>query len=431
MPEELTAEQAAARLGPEDTLGIPLGPGQPPAFMRALGERDDWTDLRVYGALLAVLTELFTRPGVHYLSGFFGPLERALLATGADIEFTPADFRRFAPLLQRQAPRVMTTVATPPDADGWCSLSLHAGGTIGELRSAGADPDRLLIVEVSDAYPRTFGLGEHRHALHVDDIDILVHSTDGPLALPGGDAPPTDVDQAIARHAVDFIPSGATLQTGIGSIPNQIATLLAEGDGGDYGLHSEMFTDGCMRLHRAGKISNTGKGQYDGVSVTTFAFGSTELYTWLDGNSEVAFLPVEIVNAPEVIAANSDMISINGALSIDLQGQVVADTINGKQFSGIGGAEDFVAGTGLELSDRSLICLPSTFSNEDGLQSRIVAAFGPGAVITTPRHHVDVIVTEYGVAELEGKTVRQRGEALAAIAHPQFRDELLAAALKA
>ncbi|HET7740666.1 MAG TPA: acetyl-CoA hydrolase/transferase C-terminal domain-containing protein, partial [Mycobacterium sp.] len=309
------------------------------------------------------------------------------------------------------------------------SLSLHAGGTIGELRSAGADPDRLLIVEVSDSYPRTFGLGEHRHALHVDDIDILVHSTDAPLALPGGDAPPTDVDQAIARHAVDFIPSGATLQTGIGSIPNQIATLLAEGDGGDYGLHSEMFTDGCMRLHRAGKIGNTAKGQYGGVSVTTFAFGSTELYTWLDGNSEVAFLPVEIVNAPEVIAANSDMISINGALSIDLQGQVVADTINGKQFSGIGGAEDFVAGTGLELSDRSLICLPSTFSNEDGLQSRIVAAFGPGAVITTPRHHVDVIITEYGVAELEGKTVRQRGEALAAIAHPQFRDELLAAAL--
>jgi acyl-CoA hydrolase len=427
MPEELTAEQAAALLGPEDTLGIPLGPGQPPAFMRALGEREDWTDLRVYGALLAVGTELFTRPGVSYLSGFFGPLERALLAAGADIEFTPADFRRFAPLLQRQAPRVMTTVAAPPDADGWCSLSLHAGGTIGELRSAGADPDRLLIVEVSDAYPRTFGLGEHRHAVHVDDIDILVHSTDAPLALPGGDAPPTDVDQAIARHAVDFIPSGATLQTGIGSIPNQIATLLAEGDGGDYGLHSEMFTDGCMRLHRAGKIGNTAKGQYDGVSVTTFAFGSTELYTWLDDNSDVAFLPVEIVNAPEVIAANNHMISINGALSIDLQGQVVADTINGKQFSGIGGAEDFVAGTGLELSDRSLICLPSTFSNEDGLQSRIVAAFGPSAVITTPRHQVDVIITEYGVAELEGKTVRQRAEALAAIAHPQFRDELLAA----
>src|SRR5882757_10951156 len=204
MPQELTAEQAAALLKPTDTLGIPLGPGQPPAFLRALGEREDWTDLRVYGALLAVLTELFSRQGVHYLSGFFGPRERALRAAGSNIDFTPADFRRFGPLLEARAPRVMTTVATPPDGDGWCSLSLHAGGTIGELQRAGADPDRLLIVEASDSFPRTFGLGEHRragaerpgnvyrHALHVDEIDVLVHSTDAPLALPGGDAAPTD-----------------------------------------------------------------------------------------------------------------------------------------------------------------------------------------------------------------------------------------------
>jgi len=432
MPEELTAEQAAARIQTTDTLGIPLGPGQPPAFMRALGERDDWTDLRVYGALIAVLTELFSRKGVHYLSGFFGPLERALRDGGADIGFTPADFRRFAPLLERQRPRVMTTVASPPDADGWCSLSLHAGGTIGELHRAGADPDRLLVVEISDAYPRTFGLGdEHRHAVHVDEVDILVHSTDAPLELPGGDAPPTEADKAIARHAVEFVPTGATLQTGIGSIPNQIATLLAEGDGGDYGLHSEMFTDGCMHMHQAGKISNARKGLYEGVSVTTFAFGSEELYAWLDGNSDVAFLPVEIVNSPEVISANNNMISVNGALAVDIQGQVVADTINGDQFSGIGGAEDFVAGAGLELSDRSLICLRSTYEKDGKLQSRIVPWFGPGAVITTPRHQVDVIITEYGAAELEGKTVAERGEALAAVAHPQFRDELLAAAKRA
>ncbi|MGH3676196.1 MAG: acetyl-CoA hydrolase/transferase family protein [Mycobacterium sp.] len=431
MPEKLTAEQAAARLKTADTLGIPLGPGQPPAFMRALGVREDWTDLRVYGALLAVGTELFSRTGVAYLSGFYGPLERALRDTGANIEFVPADFRRLGPLLERQQPRVMTTVATPPDADGWCSLSLHAGGTVGALRRAGADPELLLVVEVSDAYPRTFGLGEERHALHVDEIDILVPSTEAPPALPGGEAPPTDVDKAIARHAVDFVSSGATLQTGIGSIPSQIATLLAEGDGGDYGLHSEMFTDGCMQLHRAGKVTNAGKGQYDGVSVTTFAFGSTELYGWLDGNDAVAFLPVEIVNAPDVIGANSDMITINGALAIDIHGQVVADTISGDQFSGIGGAEDFTAGAGLELSDRSLICLPSTIEKDDRLQSRIVPWLGPGAVITTPRHQVDVIVTEYGGAELEGKTVQERGEALAAIAHPQFRDELLAAAERA
>ncbi|ULE34961.1 acetyl-CoA hydrolase/transferase family protein [Mycobacterium sp. IDR2000157661] len=430
MPEELTTEQAADRLRPADSLGIPLGPGQPPAFLRALGERTDWTDLRVYGALLAVGTELFARPGVHYLSGFFGPLERALRDSGANIEFVPADFRRFGPLLERQAPRVLTTVATPPDRDGWCSLSLHAGGTVEELRRAGADAERLLVVEVSDAFPRTFGLGaRHRHALHVDEIDILVRSTDAPLALPEG--PPTDVDKQIARHAVGFIGSGATLQTGIGSIPSQIAAMLAEGDGGGYGLHSEMFTDGCMRLHQSGKVTNTSKGQYDGISVTTFALGSTELYAWLDGNDDVAFLPVEIVNAPDVIGANHDMISINGALAVDIQGQVVADTIDGEQFSGIGGAEDFVAGAGLDLLDRSLICLPSTFEKDGVLRSRIVPWFGPGAVITTPRHHVDVIVTEYGAAELEGKTVQQRGEALAAIAHPQFRDDLVAAAARA
>ncbi|WP_024447971.1 acetyl-CoA hydrolase/transferase family protein [Mycolicibacterium iranicum] len=430
MPTELTADEAAARLDPADTLGIPLGPGQPPAFLRALGERTDWADLRVYGALLAVGTELFSRSGVRYLSGFFGPLERALGDAGADIEFTPADFRRFGPLLERQSPHVMTTVATPPDNDGWCSLSLHAGGTVEELRRAGADPQRLLVVEVSDAYPRTFGLGDqYRHGLHVDEIDVLIRSAEAPLALPG--PPPTDADKEIARHAVSFIRSGATLQTGIGSIPSQIAALLANGDGGDYGLHSEMFTDGCMQLHRAGKVSNAAKGLYDGVSVTTFAFGTADLYQWLDGNTDVAFLPVEIVNSPEVIAANQNMVSINGALAVDIQGQVVADTINGTQFSGIGGAEDFVAGAGLELSDRSLICLPSTYEKDGALQSRIVPWFGPGAVVTTPRHHVDVIVTEYGAAELEGRTVQERGRALAAIAHPQFRDELQAAADRA
>ncbi|OPE53296.1 4-hydroxybutyrate CoA-transferase, partial [Mycolicibacterium diernhoferi] len=212
MPVELTAEQAAARLRSVDTLGIPLGPGQPPAFLRALGERDDWTDLRVYGALLAVLTELFNHKGVHYLSGFYGPLDRALRDSGADVEFLPADFRRFGPLLRRQAPRVVATVATPPDADGWCSLSLHAGGTIDELHRAGADPDRLLIVEASDAFPRTYGLGEdNRHALHVDEIDILVHSSEAPPALPGGDAPPSEIDRAIAQNAVGYMPSGVTL----------------------------------------------------------------------------------------------------------------------------------------------------------------------------------------------------------------------------
>jgi acyl-CoA hydrolase len=427
--QAMTAADAAALVRPADTLGMPLGPGQPVGFLEALGERDDWTDLKVYGAFLAVFTKLFEHPNVHYLSGFFGPLERAIRAAGGNLGFAPADFRRFGPLLDQLRPRVLCTSAAPPDADGWCSLSLHAGSTVDPLHEAGADPERLLVVEVSPKFPRTVGLlPDHRHAIHVDEIDVLVETDKAPLSL--DDPEPSDVDRAIAEHVRAFIHDGTTVQTGIGAIPSMVMGLLADGPGGDYGIHSEMFTNGLMRLHRSGKVTNR-KGIFDGVSITTFAAGSTELYEWLDGNTEVAFLPVEIVNSVELIAKNRELVTINAALAIDVHGQVVADTLDGAQYSGIGGHEDFVAGAGLTLEARSLLCLPSTVTVGGQVRSRLVPFFGPGAVITTPRHQVDAVVTEYGVAELEGKTVHQRGQALAAVAHPDFRDELLAAAERA
>ena len=429
MAERVSVQEAVARIGRRDSMGLPLGPGQPPGFLRALGERDDWEDLRIAGALLTVGTELFTRPGVHYLSGFFGPLERLFRDAGANISFAAADFRRLAPLLEAAAPTVMATAAAPPDADGWCSLSLHAGGTVEELRRAGADPGRLLVVEASERFPRTFGHGEYHHALHVDEIDLLIDSPEGPLPLPA--AVPGPIHVAIAEHASRYIEDGATIQTGIGVIPSAIATLLAEGPGANYGVHSEMFTDGLMKLHEAGKVTNTAKGQFDGVSVATFAMGSEALYRWLHENHDVAFLPVAVVNDPHIIGRNEKMIAINGALAIDIHGQVVADTIDGDQFSGIGGAEDFVAGPGLALDQRSLLCLPSTANVGGELRSRIVPWFEAGTIITTPRHHADVVITEYGSAELEAKTAHQRGVALAAIAHPDFRDELLEAAERA
>ena len=192
-----------------------------------------------------------------------------------------------------------------------------------------------------------------------------------------------------------------------------------------------MFTTGLMRLHQAGKRDEREGHASTGVSVATFALGTKELYEWLDGNEEVAFLPVDVVNSPERIAANRRMISINAALAVDVQGQVVADTIAARQYSGIGGHEDFAAGSGLELEDRSLLCLPSTVTLDGELRSRIVPWFDRGAVITTPRHQVDVIVTEHGAAELAGKTVRQRGLELARVAHPDFREELVEAAARA
>jgi acyl-CoA hydrolase len=423
----MTPEEAAGLFRPTDTLAIPLGPGHPVGLLHAMGIREDWEDLLVSGALLTDLYELFGRPGVRFNSGFFGPAERFLLASGARIEFVPADFRGFTPILEELAPRVLATSAAPPDADGTLSLSLHAGATVDELHRVGADPDRLLIVEMSPHYPRTLGLPpEYPHTLHLDEIDVLIESDRAPVILE--DPPVSDIERAIATHALPFIADGATLQTGIGGIPTAVATLLAQGPGGDYGVHSEMFTNGLMELHKAGKVSNTHKGEYEGYSITTFAAGSRALYDWLDGEGRelVRFLPVQVVNSPEVIADNHRLVSINGALTIDLQGQAVADTIGGVQFSGIGGHEDFVAGAGLQLDDRSLLCLPSTSTVDGQLISRITSVLPAGSVVTTPRHQVDVIITEHGAAELRGRTVRQRAEALAAIAHPDFRDELLA-----
>jgi len=421
-PRTLAPAEAAALVGPVDTLGIPLGPGQPSEFLHALGTREEFTDLTVFGALLVDLYEVFMRPGVRYLSGFYGPAERFLRDSGAQIEFIPADFRRFARIAEQLSPRVVGTAATPPDADGFVSLSLHAGATVDAIHRAGADPDRILVVETNPKFPRTYGSDVHPHRVHVDEIDVIVESEREPFLLADIDA--TDADRAIAEHVATLVPDGATLQTGIGGIPSTVVGLLAHGDGGDYGVHSEMFTTGLMQLHLAGKVTNRHKGQFDGVSVTTFAAGTPELYRWLDENREVAFLPVDVVNAPDVIARNRSMITLNGALCVDLHGQVVADTIGGRQFSGIGGHEDFIAPSGLSLDDRSLVCLRSTATVDDAAISRIMPVLPEGWIVTTPRHQLDLVVTEHGVAHLRGRTVRERAAALAEVAAPEFRAEL-------
>ena len=417
---------AVAAIRTSDTLAVPLGPGVPGGFLHALGERDDFEHLEVFGALLPDLYQLFMRPGVHYRSGFFGPAERFLRDAGASVDFVPADFRRFEPVLHHLKPRVLACSAAMP-VDGWVSLSVHAGAFVDELHAAGADPERVLIVECSPHFPRTMGLEpEFTHRLHVDEIDVLLETDRRPLDL--ADAAPTEQEMAIADFAMHFLHDGCTVQTGIGGIPSQVAKLLAEGPLGDFGVHSEMFTTGLMHLHRAGKVTNRKGGRFDGVSITTFAAGVPALYEWLHENDEVRFLPVRVVNSPEVIATNRSMVTINGALAVDLAGQVIADTIGGAQFSGVGGHEDFVSGPGLSADGRSLICLPSSSIVGGQLVTRILPMLPAGSVVSTPRHQVDVIITEYGIAELAGRTIRERAIALASIGHPDVRDELLAVA---
>jgi acyl CoA:acetate/3-ketoacid CoA transferase beta subunit len=418
--------EAVAAIRSTDTLAVPLGPGVPGGFLHALGERDDFEQLEVFGALLPDLYQVFMRAGVHFRSGFFGPAERFLRDAGASVDFVPADFRRFEPVLHHLKPRVMACSAAMP-VDGWVSLSVHAGAFVNELHAAGANPERLLVVECSQHFPRTFGVEpDHMHRLHVDEIDILLETDCSPLNL--ADTPPTDEEKAIADFAMQFMHDGCTVQTGIGGIPSQVAKLMADGPLGDFGVHSEMFTTGLMHLHKAGKVTNRKGGRFDGYSVTTFAAGVPELYEWLHENHDVRFLPVRLVNSPELISQNRSMVTINGALAVDLAGQVVADTIGGMQFSGVGGHEDFVSGPGLSADGRSLICLPSSSNVQGQLVTRILPMLPAGSVVSTPRHQVDVVITEYGVAELAGRTIRERAIALAEIGHPEVRDELLAVA---
>ncbi len=422
-PTYCTPEEAAALIRPRDSIGFGLGPANPDAFFTALGTRDDWEDLTFGGALLLGYYTVLAHPKVSYRSGFFGPAERILLAQGANVELVPGAFRQFAPILRRYNPRVMTVQAAPPGGAGMINLSLHLGATYDELVMAGRDPDRLLVVEINPNLPRTRSLPPRfSNTIPLDIVDVVVEADGAPYAL--GQVEPDDIDAAIATRARTFIADGATLQVGIGAVPNMVASELASGPGGTYGIHGEMFTDGLMELHLAGKVTNTSKGLFNGVSVATFALGSSALYAWLDENEQVAFVPVDVVNDPTVIAQNHAFVSVNGALSVDLYGQVVADSIDGKQISGVGGHEDFVAGAELRLDDHSLICLRSTAVTDGVTRSRIVPLLPEGSVVSTPRHHTGVIVTEYGAADLTGLTVRERASALAEIAHPDFRDQL-------
>ena len=250
MARRMSVDEAAALFEPRDTFAMPLGPGQPAGLLDALGERDDWEELRIGTALLFVFTPLFTIPNVHYLSGFFGPAERFLRDSGANISSsrpTSAASRRSS----RPGPTRDGDRRRPARRRRLVSLSLHAGSTYDEMQRIAADPDRFLIAEVSALFPRTRARPDYPHRLHVDQIDVLVESDRGRCPLE--DPPPGDAERAIAEHARRYIPDGATLQTGIGGIPSTIAGLLAEGDGGDYGVHSEMFTTGLMQLHKAGQ----------------------------------------------------------------------------------------------------------------------------------------------------------------------------------
>jgi acyl-CoA hydrolase len=410
----------------EDTLAAPIITGQPVAFLAALGERSDYRDLSIFSGLLVEPYPVLQQPGVRLISGFYGPVERMLKGMGGHVQYLPADFLGWERYARLARPRVIASALAPMDQYGYMSFGLHAGATFHAFMEAARDPHRLAIGEVTRDMPRVLGLGRHGgHRIHISEIDYVVESDRSVFELP--DIPVTEEDRAIAQHLEQLIENGATLQIGIGAIPNTVAQLLADGKKGDFGIHTEMISDGVMHLHQAGKVTNH-KGVYDGFSIATFAAGSRTLYRWMDRNPEVRMLPVAEVNDPAIIRRNRKMVSINGALAVDFAGQVMADTIGPQQYSGVGGHELFVIGAHDSEGGKSTICLHSTAHVQGRTISTIVPQLASGTRVTTPRHHVQYIVTEHGVVNLGMLTDDERARALIEIAHPQFRDELRAAA---
>lgn len=422
---ELPVAEAAALIRPRDTVLCGLASGQPPGLLDALGARTDLEDVELSTGLLAAPYALLQNARVRVRSGFFGPVERMVRAAGGRVEFIARDFHGLERLALVMKPRVVLAVTTPPDADGWMSFGAHAGATYRPFLDAARDPARLAIAEANPRMPRVDGLPEHgRNRVHVSEVDAWTTHDAPLLEVPDPDATPEDL--AIAAHVMPLVGEGATLQFGIGAVPNEIAERLAHGPLGDFGVHTEMLSDGVMRLHRAGKVTNR-KGLYDGVSVATFALGSSALHAWMDGNPDVRMLPVSATNDPALLRHLRRFVSVNACLSVDLFGQVAADYVGGRQYSGIGGAESFVMGAQEAPGGTSVLCLKSTVTMGGERRSTIVPVLPAGTLVTTPRHHVHWVATEHGAVDLSGRSDVERARALVGIAHPEFRDRLAAA----
>jgi len=293
-----------------------------------------------------------------------------------------------------------------PDEHGYCSYGVSCDYT-----KTGAECAKIVIAEVNDKMPRTFG----DNFIHVSDMDYIVESSKPIIEL----QPPkiTDVEKAIGENCASLVEDGSTLQLGIGAIPD--AVLLFLKDKKDLGIHSEMFSDGLVDLYNSGAINNSKKSIHKGKMVATFLMGTKKLYDFINNNPAVELYPVSYVNDPMVIMKNSKMVSINSCIQVDLMGQVSSETIGLTQFSGVGGQVDYVRGTSMSEDGKSIIAMPSTASK--GKISRIVSFLDHGSSVTTSRNDVEYVVTEYGIADLRGKTLKQRAKELITIAHPDFR----------
>jgi 4-hydroxybutyrate CoA-transferase len=338
-----------------------------------------------------------------------GNIRRAVHEGRAD--FTPVLLSEFPKLFKEKILPVNVALihVSPPDEHGFCSFGIEVG-----LTKSVAESADIVIAEVNQQMPRTLG----DSFIHVSKIDFIVPVDYTLPELPMGEDGPSEIVDKIAYHVASLIPDGATMQLGIGAIPDAVLKHLYEKK--DLGIHTEMFSDGVIDLVDAGVLTNSRKTLHTGKIIAGFILGTQKLYEWVDDNPLIELHPTEYVNDPFVIAQNDRMVAINSAIEVDLTGQICADSLGHKLFSGVGGQLDFIYGASRSKGGVPIIALPSTAKDF----SRIVATLKLGAGVVTTRNHVHYIVTEYGIADLYGKTIKQRAESLINIAHPKFREDL-------
>lgn len=412
----LTPERAAALIQSGQRVFLTGNCSTPLAFINALFER--YATLRNVEIvqLLGMGIENYLTPEIaqhiRVNSLFISPNIRQAVHQGL-ADFTPV-FLSEIPRLFREGRLVLDVAVihvSPPDARGYCSYGVEVGVTKSAAESAG-----IVIAEVNPNMPRTLG----DSFIHINQIDYFV-----PVDYPLPEHPPkpaSPIHDQIARHIAEIIPDGATLQMGIGGIPDAVLGRLH--DHRNLGVHTELFSDGVMKMIEAGIITNAMKSIHPGKVIAGFVLGTRHLYDYIDDNPIFELHPTEYVNDPFIIAQNYKMTSINSALEIDITGQVCADSIGASFYSGAGGQLDFVRGAVRSQGGMTIIALPSTAKN--GTVSRITTQLKAGAGVVTTRYDVHYVATEYGIVDLWGRSIAERVQALVSIAHPNFREELMA-----
>jgi acyl-CoA hydrolase len=390
----------------------------PRALVRALADRrDELTNVQLNHVLLLgedPLSAPEMEGHFRHNSLFVGPADRRAVNDGR-ADYVPV-FLHMIPRLFRERViplDVAMLSVSPPDEHGFMSLGVETLASVAAAQAA-----RRVIVQVNERMPRILG----DCFLHVSRVHAIVEHTE-PLPELWAE-PATEVERAIARHTVSLIRPGDTLQMGIGGIPDSIYAAI-EGNL-ELGIHTEMMSDGAMGAIERGAVTGTRKTLHPGKVIITFALGTTQLYDFLDNNPLIEAHPVSYVNDPQIVAQNDNMVAVNSAIEVDLTGQVCSDSIGSYIYSGFGGQVDFIRGAARSRDGRPIIALPSTAKN--GLLSRIVPYLKEGAGVVTSRADVHYVVTEHGVANLFGKNLRERAEALIAIADPRFHATLEAAA---